>query len=81
MQKPALEKVHPREGSSFKVGIYEQSYFKRSWHYHPEAEILLILDGFGKRLVGDHVEKFEKHDLVLIGGNLPHAWISDPVFL
>lgn len=32
-------------------------------------------------MVGDHFESFTEGDLVLLGGNLPHAWISDPCFL
>jgi AraC-like DNA-binding protein len=79
-QKPVLEKVLPRAGRTFKTGIYDQQYFKRSWHFHPEAELLLITDGYGIRLVGDSAEEFGKDDLVLVGGYLPHAWISDPIF-
>lgn len=79
-RKPLFENVSAREGNSIKLGVYEQSYFKRSWHYHPEAELLLITNGFGTRLVGDSSEEFARNDLILIGGNLPHAWISDPAF-
>jgi YesN/AraC family two-component response regulator len=32
-------------------------------------------------MVGDHFETFEAGDLILLGGNLPHAWISDPYFM
>ncbi|MCF8347053.1 MAG: AraC family transcriptional regulator [Bacteroidales bacterium] len=79
-RNPVYEKVEKKTDSSFKTGVYEQSYFKRSWHFHPEAEILLITKGFGKRFIGDSVNSFTTGDLVLLGGNLPHAWISDPVF-
>lgn len=78
--KPILEKVQPQTGRTFKTGVYDQHYFKRSWHFHPEAELLLITDGYGTRLVGDSAEEFGKDDLVLVGAYLPHAWISDPVF-
>ena len=76
-----LENIEISQRSSFHVGKYSDSYFRRSWHYHPEFEILLISKGYGTRMVGDHFEPFYENDLVLLGGNLPHAWISDPDFL
>jgi AraC-like DNA-binding protein len=47
------------------------------WHYHPEFELVLILKGKGRRLVGDSIDRFRHHDLILVGPNLPHAWICD----
>ncbi len=75
-----LEAVQTPGFSSFKIDVYHQPYFKRSWHYHPEYELLLITSGYGTRLVGDYSGDFRKGDLVLIGGLLPHAWIADPAF-
>lgn len=75
-----LENVEKPKGNSFYVGRFSDKYFRRSWHYHPEYELLLITKGFGTRMVGDHFEKFIEGDLVLLGGNLPHAWISAPHF-
>lgn len=76
-----LENIEFSQRSSFFIGKYSDSFFRRSWHYHPEFEILLITKGYGTRMVGDHFEEFHQNDLVLLGGNLPHAWISDPEFL
>lgn len=47
------------------------------WHNHPEFELVLILKGRGKRLVGDCIDRFKENDLILVGSNLPHAWICD----
>lgn len=47
------------------------------WHHHPEYEIVLITKGKGRRLMGDHVARFEQSDLILIGPYLPHQWICD----
>lgn len=76
-----LEKIEVPQRASFNVGKYNDLSFRRPWHYHPEFEILLITKGFGTRMVGDHFEKFKEGDLVLLGGNLPHSWVSDSHFL
>lgn len=77
---PELEQIHDSGSSSLFVACYQDRYFDRSWHHHPEYELLLITNGFGQRFVGDHSEQFKEGDLVLMGPRLPHAWISDPVF-
>ncbi|MRG45253.1 helix-turn-helix domain-containing protein [Chitinophaga sp. SYP-B3965] len=50
------------------------------FHAHPELELVLILEGYGKRIIGDKVEPFESGDMVFIGSNVPHIWLSDPAF-
>jgi gentisate 1,2-dioxygenase len=47
------------------------------WHHHPEYELVLILRGRGRRMVGDHVDRFEENDLIFTGPFLPHQWICD----
>ena len=76
-----LENITVQQSSSINVGTYKDAYFRRPWHYHPEYELLLVTKGYGTRMVGDHFDSFKEGDLVLLGGNLPHAWISDPHFL
>jgi AraC-like DNA-binding protein len=60
------------------VFSYDQPCFERGWHYHPEAELTLILESSGRRFVGDHIGAFDAGDLVLLAPNLPHAWRNDP---
>lgn len=47
------------------------------WNYHPEFEIHLITESTGKMFVGDHIGPFGPGNLVLVGPNLPHHWVSD----
>ncbi|WP_341837335.1 AraC family transcriptional regulator [Chitinophaga pollutisoli] len=51
-----------------------------SFHKHPELQLTFILEGFGKRIIGNEVAPFEPGDMVFIGSNVPHIWLSDPVF-
>lgn len=49
-------------------------------HLHPELELVFILEGFGKWIIGNRMETFKAGDMVFIGSNVPHMWQSDPVF-
>ncbi len=55
-------------------------YSQPVFHAHPELELVLILEGYGTRIIGDTVEPFEAGDMVFIGSNVPHVWLSDDVF-
>ena len=46
-------------------------------HYHTDFEINLVLDTYGKRVVGDSIEEFSTLDLVMIGPNIPHKWFGE----
>lgn len=46
------------------------------WHYHPQYELHYICDTNGIVYIGDYVGKFEPGQLVLVGPNLPHNWVS-----
>jgi len=76
--KPLLEDIGKKRGqhSIFAFEI-EQQKLDFFWHYHPEYELTLIVNGKGTRMVGDHHEYFESGDLVFIGPDLPHTWMSD----
>ena len=36
------------------------------------------MEGSGTRFVGDNINPFYSGDLVIIGSNTPHAWVSNP---
>lgn len=50
--------------------------FDYAGHFHSDFEINLVLNGRGQRIVGDCIEEFEGIDLVMIGPNIPHRWIT-----
>ena len=76
--KAAFEHIDPSSSaSSFTAYRRVTNYFDFHWHYHPELELTLIEKGRGTRIVGDHTESFSEGDLVLLGKNLPHTWVSE----
>jgi len=77
--KAFYEKIPAIEETSFLTRQVIMPYFDAPLHYHPEYELTLIVQGNGKRFVGDNIENFEAGDLVLLGSNLPHFWRSDKV--
>jgi AraC-like DNA-binding protein len=77
--KAVFEKIN-NTSSIFKRFNLDVSYFDAPWHYHPERELVYFEEGCGKQFIGDHVQNFKAGDLVLIGSNVPHFWISDPQY-
>jgi AraC-like DNA-binding protein len=71
-----FEDITWTDHESFLVRAYDLPRFAVPWHFHPEIELALILEGSGDRCVGDHLEAFGAGDLVLLGPNLPHYWHS-----
>ena len=74
---PDLELVRIPHETSFKVWAHGYPFRTVRWHFHPEYELHLVTSTQGYRYVGDHIAAFGPGDLVLIGPNLPHNWISD----
>ena len=79
MGKPAFENVVLNEQESIRVLQFSCPAFQsnHTWHFHPQYELSLILKGRGKQFVGDHIESFYPGNLILVGPNIPHCWISD----
>ncbi|MHA4845063.1 AraC family transcriptional regulator [Flavitalea antarctica] len=75
--KPVLEHL-PREAEeSFVVKGFDYKYFPTPWHYHPEYELVLVLESSGKRFIGDHISDFSAGNLAFLGPNLPHLYRND----
>ena len=47
------------------------------FHFHNAYEIAFIMEGNGRRIVGDNVDNFSNGDLTLLAPNLPHVNYSD----
>ncbi|TDG10947.1 AraC family transcriptional regulator [Paraburkholderia guartelaensis] len=74
--QPDLELVAVPRDESFKVWSHGYPYRTVRWHFHPEYEIHLITATTGKYFVGDFIGSFMPGNLVMIGPNLPHNWVS-----
>jgi AraC-like DNA-binding protein len=74
---PNLEKVEANVNHSFRINHLKIDYFPSLRHFHPEVEILLVIQGTGTRFVGDSIEPFAPGDLVMVGPNVSHEWCSD----
>ena len=66
--------VHPHE--SFRSIHMVLECFDAARHRHPQAELTWIVQGAGVRFVGDSAAPFEPGDLVLLGPDVPHVWVS-----
>ena len=72
--KLEYEIVQPDPGCSFRL-IHERVIAEKygwEYHFHPELEIVCVLNGNGTRHVGNNFSHYENGDLVLIGPNIPH---------
>jgi AraC-like DNA-binding protein len=49
-------------------------HFSSEFHFHEECQLAYIVQGDGKRIVGDSIESFESGELVFLGSDLPHVW-------
>ena len=75
--KPDLEVVQVREDQSFKVWSHGYPFRTVRWHFHPEYELHLVTATDGTSYVGDYIGPFTVGDLVFVGPNVPHNWISN----
>lgn len=77
--KAVFEKIDQGLSSSFLYRSIKLPAFEAAFHFHPEFELTHIKKGEGQRYVGSQVEDFEMDDLIFLGSNLPHCWISKPL--
>ena len=78
--KPLFTQIGKTPQDSLIVVKREVPYFDTPFHFHPECELVYVMTGTGKRIIGDKIEVFGPGDLVFLGPNIPHVWYSDPSF-
>jgi AraC-like DNA-binding protein len=78
MLQASYEILQLPAGHSFLLKVFGELAFTAPYHYHPEYELTLILEGHGKRYTGSHMADFRAGDLVLVGSHLPHCWKLEP---
>ncbi len=77
--KAEFEHIITAANDSFLMKIVERQkrpVLKGAWHYHPDIEITLTLKGRGKRFVGNDISNYGEGDMVMLGRNLPHCWLT-----
>lgn len=75
--KALFEQITIQLEQSFSILQLNQSCFDASYHFHPEFELTFIQESYGKRFIGSIIEDYRPGDLVLVGSNIPHCWISE----
>jgi len=66
--------THPDR--AYRVLRLEQRAFRGGRHRHRQLELTWVEHGSGLRCVGDSVQPYTAGDMVLLGAQLPHAWLS-----
>jgi AraC-like DNA-binding protein len=79
--KHHLLKIHLQAEHSFDVQHDITPQFYNQWHYHPEIELVHIIQGSGRQFIGDNIHHFKANDMFLLGANLPHLWKTDDKYL
>jgi AraC-like DNA-binding protein len=72
--RATLEQLNEGAECSFLYRRFTQPRLDAPFHFHPELELTLILQGSGRRMVGRQISNYDVGDLVLLGPNLPHTW-------
>lgn len=57
----------------------EYSQFLLPWHRHEEYEIMIFTGGHGRQFIGDGIVEYQKGDLTLIGGGVPHLHLCNDI--
>ena len=78
--KAELEKISNKPTDSFLVKTVERERrddFKSAFHYHPEFELIWTLKSRGKRFIGNSISPYQPGELIFLGKNIPHCWMTN----
>src|SRR3712207_5365998 len=78
--KPVIQKSAIPESKAFVIKDLIAPYFDPNWHFHPEYQLFVVLEGRGTRFIGDTIKPFKEMDMIFTGPNLPHLWRNDDVY-
>lgn len=71
----------PKTGEEGFIVEYEtRPYMYDKLHYHPEIQLIHILEGTGDLFAGDSFISYRPGNLFLIGSNQSHVFKSDPAY-
>ncbi len=79
VMKPEFQLIPEKREKSFiavRLPRKRRLQLRQVWHYHPEIEICFTLQGRGRRFVGNDVTNYEQGDLLMLGSNLPHGFMT-----
>ncbi|RFB78274.1 helix-turn-helix domain-containing protein [Methylovirgula sp. 4M-Z18] len=75
-RQPVLEPIVPLPSECFIWRCDDYPLPWAVWNTHPECEIHLINNAEGICYVGDHIGTFKPGDLLFVGRDLPHDWVT-----
>ena len=75
--KSFVESIPLASNNSYIIREFHSARLAYPFHQHPQYEISYVIKGEGTRIVGDHISRFSSGDLVMVGPDLPHRWLSE----
>lgn len=73
-KKPFLEVVQPNDGLSLRVyhNIHTRTCSMKSWHFHPEIELVCVPHGSGILHIGNKEYAYTDGVVILLNSDIPH---------
>jgi AraC-like DNA-binding protein len=75
--QPVFQKIETNINYSYYAEHQKFKFFPNPLQFHPEIEIMYVVQGSGTLFLGDSISRFCPGDIVMIGQNVPHLWYSD----